>query len=218
MNLIPNLKILKIETYVSLVCFLASMILDVINPLTFKLYDTTDISNIFSILEHICALVALIVSFHIIFALHRASHSTKLFKRFIILLPLGFVYLIGLGLATPNFSLLMGHNMIPIGFVVLFVGFVGCVIFGRLLFREIAFICDEKLFIWVFYLFVVALTLNVVSLLLLFPYLYVEAITHIIGFLTIGAIIALFAMLIIATIRTKAIRVSQYSADSRSKI
>ena len=56
MNLVPNLKIIKIEICVSLACFATFVILRIINNLALPLYDTTGISAVFGVIQLICAL------------------------------------------------------------------------------------------------------------------------------------------------------------------
>ncbi len=213
MKLIPNLKILKIEICVSLACFLAFVILRIINNLTLQLYDTTGISAVFGIIQLICALVVLIVPFHIVFALHRISQSTTLFKRYVLLFVMSIVYSIGLVFVNPMFSLLAGFNMLNIGLVMSLVGFVGCVYFARKLLKEIAFICNEKLFAWAFYVYVVAMIFNfLLPILLRFDIAITieNALKLIAIILLLNAMImvALAVLLFIATIRIKAISIS----------
>ena len=213
MKLIPNLKILKIEICVSLACFLAFVILRIINNLTLQLYDTTGISAVFGIIQLICALVVLIVPFHIVFALHRISQSTTLFKRYVLLFVMSIVYSIGLVFVNPMFSLLAGFNTLNIGLVMSLVGFVGCVYFARKLLKEIAFICNEKLFAWAFYVYVVAMIFNfLLPILLRFDIAITieNALKLIAIILLLNAMImvALAVLLFIATIRTKAISIS----------
>ena len=213
MKLIPNLKILKIEICVSLACFLAFVILRIINNLTLQLYDTTGISAVFGIIQLICALVVLIMPFHIVFALHRISQSTTLFKRYVLLFVMSIVYSIGLVFVNPMFSLLAGFNTLNIGLVMSLVGFVGCVYFARKLLKEIAFICNEKLFAWAFYVYVVAMIFNfLLPILLRFDIAITieNALKLIAIILLLNAMImvALAVLLFIATIRTKAISIS----------
>ena len=213
MNLIPNLKILKIEICVSLACFLAFVILRIINNLTLQLYDTTGISAVFGIIQLICALVILIVPFHIIFALHKISQSTTLFKRYILLFVISVDYALGCVFLKPMFSLLAGFDALPIGLVMSLVGFIGCVYFAQKLLKEIAFICNENLFVWAFYVYVVAMIFN--FLLSILPYFVImtniDIALNAIGVVLILALLSmatLAVLLFIATIRTKAIGIS----------
>ena len=197
----------------SLACFLAFVILRIINNLTLQLYDTTGISAVFGIIQLICALVVLIMPFHIVFALHRISQSTTLFKRYVLLFVMSIVYSIGLVFVNPMFSLLAGFNMLNIGLVMSLVGFVGCVYFARKLLKEIAFICNEKLFAWAFYVYVVAMIFNfLLPILLRFDIAITieNALKLIAIILLLNAMImvALAVLLFIATIRTKAISIS----------
>lgn len=211
MNLIPNLKILKIEICVSLACFVAFVILRSINGFPIPLYDNAVILAVFRIIQLICALIILIVPFHIIFALHKISQSATLFKRYILLFVMSVVYTIGSFVIIP-FSILVVF-ILPIGLVMSLAGFIGCVYFAQKLLKEIAFICNEKLFLWSFYVYVVEMIFNFLLSTLLFfdiPLTIENAIKLIAIFIFLKAIIAvaLSVLLFIATIRTKAIRTS----------
>ena len=160
-----------------------------------------------------CALVVLIVPFHIVFALHKISQSTTLFKRYVLLFVMSIVYTIGLVFVSPMFSLLAGFNARNIGLVMSLVGFVGCVYFARKSLKEIAFICNEKLFAWAFYVYVVAMIFN--FLLPISPYFNITlTIENALKLMAISLLlnamvmVALAVLLFIATIRTKAISIS----------
>ena len=214
MNLIPNLKILKIEICVSLAYFVAFLILYLINDLTMmQLYANEVILAVFNITQLIFALVILIVPFHIIFALHKISQSTTLFKRYILLFVISVDYALGCIFLKPMFSLLAGFDALPIGLVMSLVGFIGCVYFAQKLLKEIAFICNENLFVWAFYVYVVAMIFN--FLLSILPYFVImtniDIALNAIGVVLILALLSmatLAVLLFIATIRTKAIGIS----------
>ena len=178
-----------------------------------QLYANEVILAVFNITQLIFALVILIVPFHIIFALHKISQSTTLFKRYILLFVISVDYALGCVFLKPMFSLLAGFDALPIGLVMSLVGFIGCVYFAQKLLKEIAFICNENLFVWAFYVYVVAMIFN--FLLSILPYFVImtniDIALNAIGVVLILALLSmatLAVLLFIATIRTKAIGIS----------
>ena len=184
-----NLRDLKLESCASVVCF--SLVL------FFK----------------IAFLIALILQFRCIYALHKDSQSATLFNRFAIAWVLNGVFIAGLTFVTPSFSVSMGFNTFYIGIIMILAS---APLLLNVVFRftkEMVAITNGRLFWGIFGLAIVAVFMGFLWLLshlwywLSVGYAFRNLSESIVGMVAFGIFI-LSAMLVVAVILTDEIKIS----------
>ena len=184
-----NLRDLKLESCASVVCF--SLVL------FFK----------------IAFLIALILQFRCIYALHKDSQSATLFNRFAIAWVLNGVFIAGLAFVTPSFSVSMGFNTFYIGAIMIIAS--APLLLG-VVFRfskEMVVITDGRLFWGIFGLAIVAVFMGFLWLLshlwywLSVGYAFRNLSESIVG-MAAFSIFILSALLVVAVILTDKIKIS----------
>lgn len=182
-----NLKELKIESCASMVCF------------------------IFAFFFKIAFLIALILQFRCIYALHKDSQSATLLNRFAIAWVLNGIFVAGLAFVTPSFSVSMGFNTFYIGTIMILTS---APLLLNVVFRfakEMVAITGERLFWAIFGLSIVTVLMGILWVLsYLWYWLYIlygfMQLNEAVASLSALGIFAISVLLVIAVICTDEIR------------
>ncbi len=118
-----NLENIKLESYVSVACFLLALF--------FK----------------IAFIIAIVLQLHIIYMLKQDSQSATIFKSYTIALLANLAYIMGLALVSPSISASIGFNTFYVGFVVAIIS--APILFGFALrfAKEVVVITESRLFL-----------------------------------------------------------------------
>ncbi len=169
----------------------------------------------------IALLIALILQFRVVYMLHKDSHSTTLFNRFVIAWVINAIFCLGVAFVNPSVSVSMGFNTFYIGTIAILVSAPMLIICVYRFTKEVVAIANEWLFWGIFCLALIEVSMGMLWLLsylwywLSIMYGFRHLSESLIGMYAFSAFV-ITAVLIITILRTDELQGGESKSESNN--